>query len=212
MREIDLVGLVCSRLCHDLISPVGALHNGLEVLAEDDDPDMHESAIELMSSSAVLAINRLKYYRLAFGGSGGSEFGIGLVDARAAVEVFFEGGRVSVNWSDKYARPDLELPKSWVKLLLNMVLVVGEAMPRGGELTIEVAASANQNHKLVVSAAGEKATLGDNIDQALRSAPIDLEIMPKLAPAVLVGLLAKEIGGNIGIVSELGSVTVEFFL
>jgi histidine phosphotransferase ChpT len=124
MRELELIGLICSRLCHDLISPIGAVYNGIEVMREDDDPDMRERAIELMTDSTVLAIARLKFYRLAFGGSGGPEIGISMVEARAALSEFLAGGRIEVTWSDRFVGQELQLPKSSIKLLLNLAIVV----------------------------------------------------------------------------------------
>ena len=71
MNAIDLASLMCSRLCHDLMSPVGALNNGIELLADEQDPEMRERCLELLSESARASANKLKFFRLAFGAAGG---------------------------------------------------------------------------------------------------------------------------------------------
>ena len=69
--RIDLASLLCSRLCHDLLSPVGALSNGLELLSSEDDPEMRDRCVELLEQSATISTNKLKFFRLAFGAAGG---------------------------------------------------------------------------------------------------------------------------------------------
>src|SRR3954467_637470 len=71
MNAVDLASLLCSRLCHDLMSPVGALNNGIELLADEQDPDMRERCLELLADSARASANKLKFFRLAFGAAGG---------------------------------------------------------------------------------------------------------------------------------------------
>ena len=72
MKELDLVAMLCSRLCHDLVGPISALANGVEVLQDDDDADMRDAAVELLAHSSKIASNRVKFYRMAFGASGGA--------------------------------------------------------------------------------------------------------------------------------------------
>jgi histidine phosphotransferase ChpT len=209
MRDVELVGLICSRLCHDLISPVGAVYNGIEVLTDDDDPNMRESAIELMTDSAMLAIDRLKYYRLAFGGSGGPGIGIGMSEAREALKGFLAGGRVEIVWSDQYATPDLELPKSSVKLLLNLAAVAAEALLRGGTLTVEIDVSEHR-HELRLIGEGERVSLDDANIQVLGGEHVEFEISPKLAPAALAGQIVRESGGKIAAETSENRVSIVF--
>ena len=85
MEDVDLVAMLCSRLCHDLVGPISAVANGVEVLQEDDDEDMRKAAVELLAHSSLLASNRIKFYRLAFGAAGGEGVMISLQDARLTV-------------------------------------------------------------------------------------------------------------------------------
>ena len=72
LDPMDLAALLCSRVCHDVISPVGAIVNGLEVLEDEDDPSMRDVALELIKKSARSASARLQFCRLAFGAAGWS--------------------------------------------------------------------------------------------------------------------------------------------
>ena len=88
MNAIDLASLLCSRLCHDLLSPVGALNNGIELLADEQDPEMRERCLELLAESARASANKLKFFRLAFGAAGGFGDQIDTHEARTALKAF----------------------------------------------------------------------------------------------------------------------------
>ena len=99
MDSLDLASLLCSRLCHDLMSPVGALNNGIELLADEDDPDMREKCLELVGESARTSANKLKFFRLAFGAAGGFGDSIDTGEARAALEGMFGAEkRIELGW------------------------------------------------------------------------------------------------------------------
>src|SRR3569623_1784354 len=99
MNPVDLASLLCSRLCHDLMSPVGALINGIELLADEQDPDMREKCLELLADSARASANKLKFFRLAFGAAGGFGEEIDTREARAALEgLFGENNKVTLGW------------------------------------------------------------------------------------------------------------------
>ena len=99
MNAIELASLLCSRLCHDLLSPIGALNNGIELLADEDDPDMREKCLELLADSARASANKLKFFRLAFGAAGGFGDEIDTGEAHAALEgVFGAERRIELGW------------------------------------------------------------------------------------------------------------------
>ena len=87
MNPVELASLLCSRLCHDLLSPVGALNNGIELLADEQDPEMRERCLELLSESARASANKLKFFRLAFGAGGGFGDEIDTREARTALAI-----------------------------------------------------------------------------------------------------------------------------
>ena len=116
---LELAALLCSRVCHDLISPVGAIVNGLEVLDDDPKPEDREFALDLIRKSAKTASARLQFCRLAFGAAGSSGAQIDLGDAQTMARGHIEDGKCTITWN----LPRLLLPKNRVKLLLNMLVV-----------------------------------------------------------------------------------------
>src|SRR6201992_4053696 len=99
ISPVDFASLLCSRLCHDLLSPVGALNNGLELLADETDPDMRERCLDLLGESAKASANKLKFFRLAFGAAGGFGETVDTREARTAIEgLFGENHRVQLGW------------------------------------------------------------------------------------------------------------------
>lgn len=135
LDKLDLAALLCSRVCHDVISPVGAIVNGLEVLEDDNDPSMREFALDLIAKSARQASARLQFARLAFGASGSAGAQIDTGDAEQVAKGFIQDDRTTLNW----LVPRAILPKNRVKLLLNLLLVAGATIPRGGSITVETA-------------------------------------------------------------------------
>ena len=125
---LELAALLCSRVCHDLISPVGAIVNGLEVLDDDPKPDDREFALDLIRKSAKTASARLQFCRLAFGAAGSSGAQIDLGDAQTMARGHIEDGKCSITWN----LPRILMPKNRVKLLLNMLVVSQHTIPRGG--------------------------------------------------------------------------------
>ncbi len=130
---LELAALLCSRVCHDLISPVGAIVNGLEVLDDNPKPEDREFALDLIRKSAKTASARLQFCRLAFGAAGSSGAQIDLGDAQTMARGHLEDGKTTIVWN----LPRLLLPKNKVKLLLNMLVIAQQTIPRGGVLTVD---------------------------------------------------------------------------
>ncbi|HEY0569024.1 MAG TPA: histidine phosphotransferase family protein [Xanthobacteraceae bacterium] len=130
---LELAALLCSRVCHDLISPVGAIVNGLEVMEDDPDEETKAFALELIKKSTANASARLQFCRLAFGAAGSAAAQIDLGDAETVARGFLEDGKTKITWSV----PRLLLPKNRVKLLLNLLIIAGQAIPRGGMLSVQ---------------------------------------------------------------------------
>src|SRR5512139_106273 len=121
---LELASLLCSRLCHDMLSPVGALSNGLELLADEKDPEMRRQCFQLLEQSAKTAADKLKFFRLAFGAAGGFGDLVPVSEARAVVDALVgNNGRIAANWS----LAGDSLPKAAVKTLLNLAMIGIEA-------------------------------------------------------------------------------------
>ncbi len=133
LEALDLAALLCSRVCHDLISPSGAIVNGLEVLEESKDEETRSFALDLIKKSAKTASARLQFCRLAFGAAGSATAQVDLGDAENVARGFVEDDKIRLSWNLSSAL----LPKNRVKLLLNMILVAAQSIPRGGIVTVE---------------------------------------------------------------------------
>src|SRR5262245_9519050 len=134
LEGLDLAALLCSRVCHDLISPVGAIMNGLEVMEEDkDDAETKTFAMDLIKKSARTAAAKLQFCRLAFGAAGSAGAQIDSGDAEKVTRGLIEDEKTKIAWN----LPRVLLAKNRVKLLLNMLLIAGQAIPRGGRITVD---------------------------------------------------------------------------
>jgi histidine phosphotransferase ChpT len=190
---IDFASLLCSRLCHDLLSPVGALNNGLELLADEHDPDMRARCLDLLNESARASANKLKFFRLAFGAAGGFGDSVDAREAKAAIEgMFGEGGRIEIGWMVEPAT----LSKPAIKVLLNLALIAGDALVRGGRLDIGAEQTANGT-EMVVRAEGPRLVLDPELRQALEGRTSAEDVTPRAAAAYLASELTRQAGGSI---------------
>ncbi len=193
ISPVDFASLLCSRLCHDLLSPVGALNNGLELLADETDPEMRLRCLELLSESAKASANKLKFFRLAFGAAGGFGETVDSREARAAIEgLFGDNHRVKLGWLVE----DAVLPKPAIKVLLNLSLIAGDALVRGGQLDIG-AETRGDTVEIVVRGDGPRIILDSELRSALEGASADMVITPRAAAAFLVHALVDENGGTL---------------
>ncbi len=191
--SLDLASMLCSRLCHDLLSPVGAMANGLELLAEERDGEMRGRIVELLEQSAKTSADKLKFFRLAFGAAGGFGEMVPVEEPRALVEALAANNRrISVNWNVSAAT----LPKPAVKVLLNLSLFGIEALVRGGNL--EIGAEIREGStEIAVRASGAKIAFDETVGRALDGTLPDSELSSRTAPAALIRKLAENLGGGL---------------
>ena len=189
LEPLELAALLCSRLCHDLISPVGAIVNGLEVLEEDNDEATKKFALELITKSARQASARLQFCRLAFGAAGSSGAQIDLGDAEAMARGLFDDEKTKLAW--KLTR--VLLPKNRVKLLLNMLIIGGQTIPRGGTLTVEPVGE-GESMGFRVAAVGVNARIPQAIPGLLTGVPATEPVDAHKIQPFYTGLLAKACG------------------
>jgi histidine phosphotransferase ChpT len=166
LGDLELAALVSSRICHDVINPVSAISNGLEMLAEEPDQAMREAAMDLIRKSATQASAKLQFARLAFGAAGSAGAEIDLRDAEKVARDFLAGsGKHQVIWQG----PAVTLPKNKVKLLLNLVALGAVALPRGGVVNVEIAGTP-PDVSFIVKARGDSARLNDQVKGLLSGA------------------------------------------
>ncbi len=193
MNAVELASLLCSRLCHDLLSPVGALNNGIELLADEQDPEMRERCLELLSESARASANKLKFFRLAFGAGGGFGDEIDTREARTALEGLYGGDkRIELGWMVG----DDKLPKGAVKLLLNLAMIAGDSLVRGGRLDVG-AERRDGSLEMVIRGEGPRILLDPKLRETIAHGHSGGEVEPRAAGAWLAHTLAAEAGGTI---------------
>ncbi len=189
----DLAALLCSRLCHDLMSPVGALGNGLELLASEEDPEMRQHCLDLVGRSAQASAAKLRFFRLAFGSAGGFEDDVPMQephDVLAALAA--QDGKVSLEWAVEAE----SLPKSAVKVMLNLASIGLDTLVRGGTLVVG-AERRDEATEIVVRASGPRLAFSQDTSAALEGTLGEHERSARTAPATLVRMLAEEQGGDV---------------
>jgi histidine phosphotransferase ChpT len=191
--QTDLAAMLCSRLCHDMLSPVGALANGLELLSDEQDPEMRARCIELLEQSARISTDKLKFFRLAFGAAGGFGEAIPIDEAQAVINALaVDAKRVEIHWA--IAEPSL--PKPAVKVLLNLAQIALDALVRGG--TLDIGAERRGGAvEIVARAKGAKIAFDETIGRALQGDLSPLEITSRTAAAHMIALLAEELDGGL---------------
>ena len=187
--SIEFASLLCSRLCHDLLSPVGAMNNGLELLADETDPAMRASCLELLADSARSAAEKLKFFRLAFGAGGGFGEEVATSEIKAAIEgLLLNNKRIVLGWIVDVTA----MPKPAAKILLNLAMIAIETLIRGGRLDIAV-----EGPEVVVRTEGVRLVLDPEVKAALTGA--GGQPTSRTAQAWLARTLATEAGGTIAV-------------
>ncbi len=167
MGELEFAALLVSRVCHDLVSPVGAVVNGLEVLEDERDATMRADALKLVTSSAEQATARLQFARIAFGAAGSAGAELDLNEVGRTVQGLVRGGKVDVDWQ----AASLNWPKDWAKLLMNATLLASDSLPRGGHIKVETS-SDPAAPGFTVRATGQNARILEEVEKAARGEPI----------------------------------------
>ncbi len=201
LSALDLAALLCSRLCHDLVSPVGAVNNGLEVLAEEKSEEMREIAQDLVSKSARQASAKLQFARIAFGAAGSAGAEIDLGDAEAVARGYFEGEKADLDWQ----LPRLYQAKNKVKLMLNLLVIALTAVPRGGRISIEFADA--ENTGFVIRAEGPMARIPPAAQVIAADGGGEAADAHTIQP-VYTGLLAEAAGLAVSFAEDGETVTI----
>jgi histidine phosphotransferase ChpT len=189
IEALDLAALLCSRVCHDLISPVGAIVNGIEVLEEEKDEATKEFALDLIKKSAATASAKLQFCRIAFGAAGSAGAQIDLGDAETIARGFLEDDKTKIAWN----LPRALLAKNLVKLLLNMLIIAGQAIPRGGKITVDPIGTGD-SVGFKVSATGVNAKIQPAVTSLLTGELSGDNIDAHRIQPFYAGLLAKACG------------------
>jgi histidine phosphotransferase ChpT len=194
LTDLDLAALLCSRVCHDVISPVGAIANGLELF---DDPEMdaatRETALDMVRSSAKTASAKLKFCRIAFGAAGSAGASIDMGEAGEIAKAFVGDEKVKLDWQ----APRENRPKQQVKLLLNMMLMAMAAIPRGGVVTVAV-----NGETFTARAEGERAKVPDAIAQVVDGSADLATLDARLVQPYYARILAQSAGLSLAMMMD----------
>jgi histidine phosphotransferase ChpT len=204
LDALDLAALLCSRVCHDLISPTGAIVNGLEVLEElESDEETKNFALDLIKKSARTASARLQFCRLAFGAAGSSGAQIDLGDAQSMARAFMEDDKTKLVWN----LPAALLPKNRVKLLLNMLIIAAQTIPRGGMLTVDPVGQ-GESMGFRITASGLNARIPQAVPPLLEGASETGSIDAHAIQPFYAGLLARACGLKIELKADGEAIVI----
>ncbi|MGL5113962.1 MAG: histidine phosphotransferase ChpT [Beijerinckiaceae bacterium] len=194
---LDLSALVCSRVCHDVISPVGAIVNGLEILADEKDQSTRDFALELIGKSARTASARLQFARLAFGSAGSAGAAIDTGDAENVAKGFLNDDKIKLSWSG----PRLLMPKNRVKLLLNLLVVSASCIPRGGSLDCVIEGDGD-NPVFTISAQGKNGRIPHGLEASLAGMPESGAVDSHSIQPFFTGLVARTADMQVAVTAD----------
>lgn len=197
-NRVEFSSVLASRLCHDLLSPVGAFANGLELLGDEQDADMRARCVELLEQSAKASASKLKFFRLAFGSAGGFGDKVPAPEILSAINGIIGDRPTTLNWlvaSD-------DVPKPAAKLLLNLALILTDALVRGGELAIGYEQQADGMVEIVLHAQADRILLDKDIEAILVGGEGAAETTSRTIPAVLVQAIADQHDGQVMVARE----------
>jgi len=203
LDALDLAALLCSRVCHDLISPTGAIVNGLEVLEENGDAETKTFAMDLIKKSARTASARLQFCRIAFGAAGSAGAQIDLGDAEAMARGFIEDDKIKLAWNLQRAL----LPKNRVKLLMNMLVVATQTIPRGGTLKVD-AVGEGEAMGFRITASGLNARIPQAIPGLLEGRSENGTVDAHAIQPFYTGLLARSCGVAVSLAAEGDAIVI----
>ena len=188
----DLAALICSKVCHDIINPVGAIINGLEVLSDDDGGEMRDIAMDLVWKSAEAASAQLKFARFAFGAAGSAGAELDLGEIKEVAHGYLTSDRVTMEWKS----PMGALHKDEAKLLLNLAMIAPSTIVRGGTVSIVVAEEGIVPN-FSIECKGRGAKIPETLE-GLFNGEVDLDSLDarKIQPYFL-GLIARSIGADV---------------
>ncbi len=186
--DLRVAQLLSSRLCHDLVGPIGAVNTGLELLQEGFDDN--EKAWGLVADSAGEASRRLTFFRFAFGLGGGDKGKSTLSQARDLTVGLLASGKVALDWPED---ADASLQAPAVKVILNLVLMASESLPRGGAVGIEFAVL-DEGMGIAVTATGEDARLSEDLQSALAEGAAAEDLTARNVHGYFAQCLARDSG------------------
>jgi histidine phosphotransferase ChpT len=201
MEDIEFAAFLVSRVCHDLVGPLGAVVNGLEVMEDERDAAMRADALKIVSSSAMQALARLQFLRIAFGaaGSAGAELDVGEIGRLVAG--LLEGGKVQLRWQSQH----VNWPKNWAKLLMNAALLGADCLPRGGVLDVQVSPDPAAPW-FKITATSPHARVLEEVANAVRGEAAEANLDARAIQPYLAHKLSRDLNAGLTVTTREGAV------
>ncbi|HHG90840.1 MAG TPA: histidine phosphotransferase [Devosia sp.] len=203
----DLAAMLCSRVCHDLINPVGAMGNGLQALEDPEQESMRDHAKKLVANASKMALARLEFARLAYGASStaGTEFDTR--ECERVAQLLFEVEKADLDWNIA----PLMVPKNKGKLLMNMLIIASGAVPRGGKVTVGLSGEAGRENIEIVATSDpetkQKTLIPSGVEELMAGNP-EKGVDARGIQPFYTGLLARLSDMELGM--ELEGATLKF--
>ncbi|MCI5060841.1 MAG: histidine phosphotransferase family protein [Alphaproteobacteria bacterium] len=186
-----------SRICHDIISPVGAISNGIEFMQEMG-PEAADEGLDLIAYSANQSSAKLAAFRLVYG-AGGHDPNLKPEDVQKAFGALIKDeGKISQTWDPYGNLGPAPLPKSYCKMLMGSMMMAMECLPKGGYISVR---PAGENASTII-AEGEGATVRDQVEDALAQKLDPSDLDPRLVHPYIIGLIAESYGYKLSIKSK----------
>ncbi|HVV66435.1 MAG TPA: histidine phosphotransferase family protein [Rhizomicrobium sp.] len=201
MNDLDFSALLVSRVCHDLVSPLGAVVNGLEVLEDERDAAMRADALKIVASSASQALARIQFMRIAFGAAGSAGAELDLGEVGRLVEGLFAGSKINLEWN----APHAGWPKDWAKLLMNATLLAADCLPRGGVVRVSVEAG-KAEPAFKIEAVGPQARVLEDVERAVRGEAGSAQTDARGVQPLLTHKLARGLNAGLTLAAAEGRV------
>lgn len=193
--DMRVAELLCSRLCHDLVGPVGAIGHGIELISEENSPIMND-AVEMIGQSSEQAAGRLEFFRVAFGLAGGGAGDMSMSQGRKLARGFIEK-HITLDWPVNpdlpWADTDVQVPKDVIKTILNLIMLGIDCLPRGGTMTLNQAAMP-EGLGVALVAQGQNAHLRDEIQNAIAPNATCDSLTARTVQAFFLARLAEDLG------------------
>jgi histidine phosphotransferase ChpT len=201
MTEIEFAALLVSRVCHDLVGPLGAVVNGMEVLEDERDPAMRADAIKLVTMSADQALARIQFMRIAFGAAGSAGAELDLSEIGRLIAGLLEGGKVQLVWNV----PKIYWAKDWAKLLMNAALLAADCLPRGGTVAVETG-SETLAPSFHIRAQGLNARVTEEMARSLKGEALNVDA--RHVQPFLTHKLSRTVNATLSVVPGEGAVEI----
>jgi histidine phosphotransferase ChpT len=206
-RETMLAEMIATRLCHDLTGPIGAVNNGVEFL-DDEGFDMQNEAVQLILTSAHEAVNRLQFYRQAYGRAGDAGE-VSLSEKKKIALDFFSGTKVKLDWPDNHTDASgIAVGQKMSRLLLNLLVIAGGSAIRGGTLSVRLAQAESGEKTIDIAIVGETIKVDADMAAILTGKSDAVPLSPKSAQPYLTMKLAEELNATVSFTADAGTLSL----